>query len=55
MPLILRIAALVFFALGLFVGLGWIDITGDWQPTWVFLFAGLGCWCASDTVPPMRT
>jgi membrane-bound metal-dependent hydrolase YbcI (DUF457 family) len=55
MPLILRIAALLFFVLGLLVGLGWLDPSGDWQPAWTFAFAGLFCWCLSDTVPPART
>lgn len=55
MNLALRIAAIVFFLLGLLVGLGWIDITSkDWNPGQVFLFAGLLSWCLSDTIPMAR-
>ena len=56
MSLILRVAALVLFAVGILVGAGWITIdASDWQPVWVLLFAGLFCWCASEVAPPPRT
>lgn len=52
MSIVLRVTALLFFALGLLVAAGLIVIdAADWQPSWVFLFAGLGCWCASTLMP----